>query len=59
MKHIERYYLLFPQNALQMLNVDIICSCHKIRYSYSLILFVYLQIKELFCYRPYLVEDIS
>ena len=47
MKHIERYYLLFPQNALQMLNVDIICNCHKIHYSYSLILFVYWKIKEL------------
>ena len=56
---MERYYLLFPQNALQILNVDIICNCHKIRYSYSLILFEYLQLKELFRYHPDLVEELS
>ena len=56
---MERYYLLFPQNALQILNVDIICNCYKIRYSYSLILFVYLQMKELFRYHQDLVEELS
>ena len=56
---MERYYLLFPQNALQILNVDIICNSHTIRYSYSLILFEYLQIKELFRYHPDLVEELS
>ena len=59
MKHMERYYLLFPQNALQILNVDIICNCNTIRYSYSLILFVYLQMKELFRYHQDLVEELS